>query len=114
MRPSISANHTRGSALAALDLSVATTVIGAVLAGSVLGSPGHLLLAHPRCGRLPQRRPEMFALLRTANAAGVIFARAVLTVVSLSVALIVVTRLMIVATLAVAMASAGRPWLRSG
>jgi hypothetical protein len=59
----------------------------------------------------PRRRPEVFAVLRTANAVGVIFASAVLTVVSLSVALIVVTGLMIVATLAVAIASARRPAL---
>ena len=56
----------------------------------------------------PHRRPEVFALLRTANAMGVIFASAVLTVVSLSMALIVVTCLMVVATFAVAIASARR------
>ena len=50
----------------------------------------------------------MFALLRTANASGVIFASAVLTVVSLSVALSVVTGLMIVVTLVVGIASARR------
>ena len=55
-----------------------------------------------------QRRAEVFALLRTANATGVIFTSAVLTVVSLSVALIVVTGLMVVATLAVGIASARR------
>ena len=56
----------------------------------------------------PRRRPEVFALLRTANAAGVIFASAVLTMVSLSMALIVVTVLMIVAILAVGFASLRR------
>jgi hypothetical protein len=56
----------------------------------------------------PQRRPEVFAVLRTANAVGVIFASAILTVVSLSMALIVVTGLMTLATLAVAIASARR------
>jgi hypothetical protein len=56
----------------------------------------------------PQRRPEVFALLRTANAVGVIFASAVLTLVSLSIALIVVTGLMLIATFAVAIASARR------
>jgi hypothetical protein len=48
----------------------------------------------------------VFALLRTANALGVIVASAVLTVVSLSMALIVVTGLMIIVTLAVGIASA--------
>jgi hypothetical protein len=47
----------------------------------------------------------VFALLRTANAMGVIFTSAVLTVVSLSMALIVVTGLMIVATLVVGIAA---------
>ena len=50
----------------------------------------------------------VFAVLRTANALGVIFASAVLTVVPLSMALIVVTGLMFTATLAVALASARR------
>jgi hypothetical protein len=53
----------------------------------------------------PQRRPEAFALLRTANATGVIFASAALTVVSLSMALIVVTGLMTLVTLVVGIAS---------
>jgi hypothetical protein len=50
----------------------------------------------------------VFALLRTANAVGVIFASAVLTVVSLSMALIAVTGLMLIAAFAVAIASARR------
>ncbi|HYD05969.1 MAG TPA: MFS transporter [Reyranella sp.] len=97
-----------GSALAALGVSVATTVVGAVLIGSVLAplSTYYSLILDTLAPA--QRRPEVFALLRTANAVGVIFASAVLTVVSLPVALIVVTCLMFVATLAVGIASAGR------
>jgi len=56
----------------------------------------------------PQRRPEVFAVLRTANATGVIFTSAVLTAASLSMALIFVTGLMVIATFAVAIASARR------
>lgn len=56
----------------------------------------------------PERRAEVFALLRTANAIGVIFASAVLTVVSLSVALIVVTGLVGIAAGAVAIVSSRR------
>jgi hypothetical protein len=99
---------TLGSALAALDLSVATTVIATVLIGSAMAplSTYYSLVLDTLAP--PQRRPEVFALLRTANAIGVIFASAVLTVVSLSMALIVVTGLMIIATLAVAIASARR------
>jgi hypothetical protein len=53
----------------------------------------------------PQKRPEVFALLRTANALGVIFASAALTVVSLSMSLIVVTSLMVAVTSVVGVAS---------
>jgi hypothetical protein len=97
---------TLGSALAALDLSVATTVVGTILTGSVLAplSTYYSLVLDSLAP--PQRKPEVFALLRTANATGVIFASAVLTAVSLSMALIVVTGLMAAATLAVAIASA--------
>ena len=98
---------TLGCALAALGLSVTTTVIGVVLMGSVMAplSTCYSLILDMLAP--PQRRPEVFALLRTANATGVIFASAILTVASLSTALIVVTGLMIIATAAVAIASAG-------
>jgi hypothetical protein len=95
-----------GSALAALDLSVTTTVIGTVLIGSSMAPLStHYSLVLDTLAP-PQRRPEVFALLRTAHAAGVIFTSAVLTVASPSMALMVVTGLMIIATLAVATASA--------
>lgn len=99
---------TVGAALAALDQSITMTVVGAVLIGSVLAPLGtHYSLVLDTLAPA-HRRPEVFALLRTANAVGVIFASAVLTVVSLSMALIVVTGLMIAVTLAVAMASLRR------
>lgn len=99
---------TMGSALVALNLSVATTVIGTILIGSVLAPLATYYSLILDSLAPPQRRPEVFALLRTANAAGVIFASAVLTVVSLSITLIVVTGLMLIATFAVAIASARR------
>jgi hypothetical protein len=100
---------TLGSALAALELSVATTVVGAVLIGLVLAPLAtYYSLTLDRLAA-PPRRAELFALLRTANAVGVIFASAVLTVVSLSVALIVVTGLMVAVALAVAIVSARNP-----
>jgi MFS family permease len=97
-----------GSALAALGLSLATTIIGTVLIGSVMAplSTYYSLILDTLAP--PQKRPEVFALLRTANAMGVIFASAMLTVASLSMALIVVTGLMTTAALAVALASARR------
>ncbi|QTO46721.1 hypothetical protein [Burkholderia latens] len=48
----------------------------------------------------PQRRAEVFAWLRTANATGVIFTSAVLTTIPLSTALVAVTSL-VMATVAV-------------
>ncbi len=97
-----------GSALVAFNLSVATTVIGAVLIGSVLAPLATYYSLILDTLAPPQRRAEVFALLRTANAVGVIFASAVLTVVSLSLTLIVVTGLMIVVTLIVGIASLRR------
>jgi hypothetical protein len=100
---------TLGSALAALNLSVTTTVIGTVLIGSVLAPLATYYSLKLDALAPPQRRPEVFALLRTANAMGVIFTSAVLTVVSLSMALIVVTGLMIVVTLVVGIATVRQP-----
>lgn len=97
-----------GSALAALNLSVTATVIGTVLIGSVLAPLNTYYSLVLDTLAPPQRRTEVFALLRTANAIGVIFASAVLTVVSLSMALIVVSGLMIAVILAVAIASLRR------
>lgn len=99
---------TLGSALAALDLSVTATVIGAVLIGSVLAPLATYYSLILDTLAPAQRRPEVFALLRTANAIGVIFASAVLTVVSLSMTLMVVTGLMIIVALVVAIAAVRR------
>jgi hypothetical protein len=99
---------TLGSALVALNLSVTTTAIGAVLIGSVLAPLATYYSLILDTLAPPQRRAEVFALLRTANATGVIFASAVMTVVSLSVALIVVTGLMIVVTAVVGIVSVRR------
>jgi hypothetical protein len=92
---------TLGSALAALNLSVATTVIATLLIGSVLAPLATYYSLVLDTLAPPKRRAEVFAMLRTANAIGVIFASAVLTVVSLSMTLIVVTGLMIIVTLVV-------------
>lgn len=97
-----------GSALVALNLSVATTVVGTVVIGSVLAPLATYYSLVLDTLAPPQRRAEVFALLRTANATGVIFASAALTVVPLAMALIVVTGLMAIAALTVGIASAGR------
>jgi hypothetical protein len=99
---------TLGSTLAALDVSVATTVVGTVLIGVNMAplSTYYSLILDTLAP--PRRRAEVFALLRTANAIGVIFASAVMTVASLSMALIVVAGLMAIVTLAVGIAALRR------
>jgi hypothetical protein len=96
---------TLGSVLAALELSVTTTVFGAVLIGAVLAPLGTYYSLILDTLAPPQRRAEVFALLRTAISVGVIFTSAVLTFVSLSMALSAVAGLMLVVTLAVGVAS---------
>ena len=99
---------TLGAALVALDVSVASTVVGTVLIGiNMAPLSTHYSLVLDTLAP-PRRRPEVFALMRTANASGVIFASAVMTVVSLSMALIVVAALMGIVTLAVGIAAPRR------
>lgn len=97
-----------GAALAATGLSVATTIVATLLIGAVLAPLStYYSLTLDRLAP-PHRRPEVFALLRTSNACGVIFTSALLTVVAPSVTLIVVTGLMLTAALAVALVSVRR------
>jgi hypothetical protein len=96
---------TLGAALVALEQSVAATVVGAVLVGSVLAPLGTYYSLILDTLAPPQRRAEVFALLRTANSSGVIFASAVLTMASLSATLIGVVGLMFLATSTVAFAT---------
>ena len=93
-----------GAGLAAFGQSVAMTVAGAMLIGAVLAplATWYALILEDLAP--PHRRAEVFALLRTANAMGVITASTVLTAVSVSTALVVVTVMMAAMTLAVALA----------
>ncbi|MBE7157143.1 MAG: MFS transporter [Rhodospirillales bacterium] len=99
---------TLGASLTALELSLATTVLGAVLVGSVLAPLGTYYSLTLDALAPPQRRAEVCALLRTANSSGVIFASAVLTMSSLSATLMDVAGLMVIATSTVGIASHGR------
>ena len=93
---------TLGSGLVALQHSLSVTMIGTVMVGIALAPLGtYYSLALDELTP-PKKRPEVFAMLRTANAVGVIFASAVLTATSLSAALLLVTGLMLVATITVA------------
>ncbi|MGO4671000.1 MFS transporter [Bosea sp. 2RAB26] len=96
---------TVGSILVALQISLAVTVLGAVLVGMVLAPLGTYYSLALDALAPPKKRPEVFALLRTANATGVILASAVMTAVSLSTALIVVSCLMITVVVVVGLSS---------
>lgn len=96
---------TIGAILAALQISMAVTVLGAVLIGAVLAPLGTYYSLVLDSLAPPKKRPEVFALLRTANATGVIVASAVMTAVSLSTALIVVSCLMITVVIVVVISS---------
>ncbi|KRD99924.1 MFS transporter [Bosea sp. Root381] len=94
-----------GAILAALQLSMGVTVLGAVLIGAVLAPLGTYYSLVLDSLAPPRKRPEVFALLRTANATGVIIASAVMTAVSLSTALVVVSCLMVTVVVIVGISS---------
>jgi hypothetical protein len=96
---------TIGAILAALQVSMAVTVLGAVLVGAVLAPLGTYYSLVLDSLAPPKKRPEVFALLRTANATGIILASAVMTAFSLSTALIVVSGVMISVVIIVAISS---------
>lgn len=101
---------TVGAAFAGFGQSVVLTVIGAVLIGAVL-APLATWYALVLEDLTPEhRRAEVFALLRTAHAIGIITASTALTVVPVSTALILVTAMMAGVTLAVALASRPGGW----
>lgn len=94
-----------GAALAAFQLSLTATIIGAVMIGCVLAPLGTYYSLILDTLAPPHKRAEVFALLRTSNAVGVICASAVLTAFSIPVALGVVAALMFIVTIVVAAAS---------
>lgn len=96
---------TGGAILATLQISMTVTVLGAVLIGVVLAPLGTYYSLALDALAPPKKRPEVFALLRTANATGIILASAVMTAVSLQTALIVVSCAMICVVVAVACSS---------
>lgn len=93
-----------GAITVALQVSMALTVIGAILVGAVLAPLGTYYSLVLDTLAPPNKRPEVFALLRTANSVGVIVASAVMTAVSLSMALIVVSCLMVAVVMVVGLA----------
>ena len=99
---------TLGAALVAFGPSLATTVAGTILIGLMLAPLGTYYALILDTLAPPKKRAEVFALLRTSNAIGIIFASAVLTTLSLSSALVVVTGIMGAVTLMVGVASVAR------
>lgn len=92
--------------LAALQLSLELTMVSAAMIGLVLAPLGtHYSLVLDRLTP-SQHRPEMFALLRTANALGVIVTSGTLTLLPISAGLWVVSTIMAALTLLLACAGA--------
>lgn len=90
-----------GSMLGAIGLSLETTLAGALMVGIVVAPLGtHYALVLDKLAP-PHRRAEVFALLRTANSVGIIFASAVLTVAAPATALFVVTTVLLLPILVI-------------
>lgn len=90
-----------GAALIAAQLSVAATIVGAVIVGCFLAplSTYYSLMLDGLSP--PHRKPELFALARTANAVGIISTSTSLTLTSLVVTQVVATGLILAATVMV-------------
>jgi MFS family permease len=87
--------------LVVLSGSVILTVAGAILVGLVVAPLGTYFALILDMLAPPDRRPEVFALLRTSYSLGIIFTSGTLTAVSLEVALLVVAGSMSAVTLCV-------------
>ena len=80
-----------GALMVTVNFSVITTIVGVMCIGSVIAPLGtHFSLVLDEMSP-PHLKAEVFALLRTSNAVGVIFASALLTVTSLSLSLLITT-----------------------
>ncbi len=94
-----------GSTMVASNLSVPTTVLGAVVIGAFLAPLGtHYSLTIDRLAPAA-RRAETFGLLRTATSASIIFVSVLLTAAPLQAALITCTGMLLAAGFAVALAT---------
>lgn len=95
-----------GILLVALQASLPVTLLGVLMMGVVTAPLGtHYSLTLDALAP-PQRRAEIFGLLRTASAVGIIFTSSLLAFASLSIALMGVAALMLGATLCVALSPA--------
>jgi len=94
-----------GATLTALNLSVATTIVGALVVGSFLSPLGTYYSLRLDALAPLSRKAEVFALSRTANSLGIVLASAILTWSSLGVTLVTSATLIFVAAAAVRLAS---------
>lgn len=90
-----------GAVLIALHLSVAATLLGAVIVGCFLAPLGTAYSLMLDALAPPHRRAELFALARTVHSFGIILTSANLTLTSLAVTQAVATALILAATAAV-------------
>jgi predicted MFS family arabinose efflux permease len=94
-----------GSILAAVNHSIALTIFATLMIGAVLAPLGTYYSLVLDTLAPPDKRPELFALLRTSQSIGVVLASALITFVSLSAALICVSALILMVTFAVSWSS---------
>lgn len=94
-----------GATLIGLDLSVTTTLVGAVIIGCCLAPLGTYYSLMLDALSPLHRKPEVFALSRTANSIGVILTSGSLTLTSLFITQAVSVALIVAATVAVGILS---------
>lgn len=98
-----------GAALTAANISVAVTLLGAVIIGCFLAPLGTYYSLQLDALSPPHRKAEVFALSRTANAFGVILTSATLTWLSIEITMMISAIVVLAATAAVAIATLRRP-----
>ncbi len=96
---------TSGAGVIAAQLSVAATLAGAVVVGCVMAPLSTYYALRLDALSPPHRKPELFALSRTANAGGIILTSAALSLTSLGATQAIATALILAAAVAVALAS---------
>lgn len=105
---------TTGAILVSLRHSVELSAVGCVIVGLMIAPLGTYFSVVLDGLAPPSKRAEIFALLRTANSAGIIFSSAMLTWTSLSSALIAGAALFFIATIATTASVFFRPAAQSG
>jgi hypothetical protein len=98
-----------GAMLTAANLSVAVTLVGAVIIGCFLAPLATYVSLRLDALSPPQRKAEVFALSRTANSCGIILTSANLTWASVEITMTISAAVLLAVTAAVAIATFRRP-----